>query len=99
MNLNLILALFWGLLCVGMFVYPAINPRAGRLTLGETGLPFAWVAALVLLLQPGALVDVSHCATRDREEMGRRSGNVRPHPEERNPEFDFSDKGEESGGK
>ena len=98
MNLNLILALFWAILCVGLFAYPLINPGGGRFTIGNTGIPFAWVAALFCLYNL-ARWWMLRARRRDREIMEQPLSRERSHPEVRNPEFDFSDEREEKDGK
>jgi hypothetical protein len=98
MNLNLILALFWGVLCVGLFAYPVLNPRGGRLTIGDSGVSFAWVAVLFCCYNL-ARWWMFRMQKRDREVMERPSGHRRPRVEERHPEFDFSDDAEKKDGK
>ena len=90
MNLNFILALFWLVLAVGMFLYPLLNPNGARVTVGDTGVSFAWVAVLFCCYN---LVRwwMFRLQKRDREMMSRPAGRARARLEERNPDFDFSD--------
>jgi hypothetical protein len=85
-NLNLILAVFWLVLSVGLFLYPRLHPQGARLTIGQTGISFAWVAVFFFgynLLRWWLL----RLQKRDRERMDH----VSDRHEERNPDFDFSD--------
>lgn len=96
--MNLILTVFWAILCVGLFAYPALNPSGGRFTIGNTGISFAWVAALFCVYNL-ARWWMLRARRRDREITEQPLSRRPPHPEERNPEFDFSDEGEKKDGK
>ena len=93
MNLNLILALFWAVLCIGLFAYPLVNPNGGRFTIANTGISFAWVAGLFCVYNL-ARWWLLRAQRRDREITEQPASRRRPRQEERNPEFDFSDEGE-----
>ena len=93
MTLNLILALFWLIVSIGLFLYPVLHPEGARLEILRTGIPFAWMTTFLCgyNLLRWWLIRVKK---REREVMDRISDRTRPRGEERNPDFDFSDEAE-----
>jgi uncharacterized membrane protein len=93
--MNLILGLFWVIIALALFIQPLINPQAGRLTLGNTGISFAWIALFFAgynLIRWWSI----RVNRRDREVMEQRLGRSRRLPEKRHPEFDFSEEENQS---
>jgi len=89
MTINLILAFFWLILSIGLFLYPFFNQGA-RLNIGDTGISFAWLA-LFFFCYNLLRWWMFRIQKRDREVMEGISGRKRKQEEERNPDFDFND--------
>ena len=88
MNVNLILALFWLILSIGVFLYPLLNPAGGRLNIGDTGFSFAWVAVFLFGFN---MIRWWSIRLQRRVSEERRRETDRPREKEYNPEFDFRD--------
>jgi hypothetical protein len=89
MPLNLILALFWLIVAIVLFCYPLLDPAGGRLELGSTGTPFAWVAVFFFGFN---LVRWRAVRLQKRAREEAKQVPQRRQEKEYNPEFDFEKK-------
>jgi hypothetical protein len=87
--MNLILALFWLIVAISLFLYPLLNPAGGQMELGNTGISFAWVAVFFFCFNILRWWSV-RLGKKAREEIKKVPERRR---EEYNPEFNFEDKG------
>ncbi len=90
MIFNIILAGFWLVVALGLFLYPWLHPQGARLNIGNTGIPFAWVAVFFACYNMLRWW-LTRVRRRDQEVMDQVSGRRRRPSKERNPDFDFSD--------
>jgi hypothetical protein len=86
----LIMCLFWLIVAIGLFLLPVINPQAGRLTIANTGIPFAWLAAFFACYSFLRWL-LNRLRNREKQKLNQPSGRPRPRPEEHIPDFDFTD--------
>jgi hypothetical protein len=92
MVVNLILAVFWLLLAVVAGVY-LVHPAGGRMALFGSDVSAGWVTALAGFMFAYNMLRWWLVKSRQREHAARQQilARTRHRPEERNPEFDFTE--------
>jgi hypothetical protein len=94
MALNLVLAMSWLMLAVASLLYLLVQPAGGRVVMFGNDISVGWVAGVAVFMFGYNMLRwwLVRTHKRDREVMKQISGRLRNRVEERNPDFDFSEK-------
>jgi hypothetical protein len=88
MSVNLILAVFWLVLALGLFIYSAFNPDAARVDFLNSGISIAWVA-LFLSAYNVLRWWLVRGQRREEDRLRRAQKQSQPREKEANSDFDF----------
>jgi hypothetical protein len=93
MAMNLVLALFWLALALASLGYFLLHPAGGTIVLFGNDVSATWIGAIGIVMFVYNMLRwwVVRVRRREREVMNQISRPTRRQPEERNPDFDFSE--------